>query len=210
LKPNLTGQSLVQRLFKWVGQSSRSSEQDEAIDRLSRMVASPLPRRTVIKLIAAAVPGLAVMSFNRRSVQAQSEACCNGTVFETSDECCTAQGIQDKYPITNLEALPNRVPHPGYEPLANGCGPENGIKVPDKFGRAKFVDCCNPHDRCYGTCNSPTRLDCDITFGICLSEICLISFTGFPLGDSRLYAACLKAGVENLGEAEPLANGQFR
>jgi hypothetical protein len=62
--------------------------------------------------------------------------------------------ITDQYQAGYVPRCPAKVPFglvsiekPGARaPYFNGCGPENGIKVPD----LKFTECCNQHDLCYG------------------------------------------------------------
>jgi hypothetical protein len=72
---------------------------------------------------------------------------------------------------------------PGYKPAYNGCGAEGtGFfaktirKVLDNLPK-DFVDCCNTHDICYGTCQfdakftgSSHRSSCDRTFSKCLGD----------------------------------------
>ncbi|KAG2428473.1 hypothetical protein HXX76_011591 [Chlamydomonas incerta] len=49
----------------------------------------------------------------------------------------------------------------------NGCGADNGIKVPE----FTFGSCCNSHDLCYGRCGS-SRNGCDDNFFVCMRSTC--------------------------------------
>ena len=53
----------------------------------------------------------------------------------------------------------------------NGCGAEGGRKYPSRFGMMSFLDCCNEHDRCYGTCGS-SRSACDRALGDYIRNKC--------------------------------------
>ncbi|MEZ5098570.1 MAG: hypothetical protein R3C15_01920 [Thermoleophilia bacterium] len=93
-------------------------------------------------------------------------------VYDPETQCCTEHGIEQKYPIRIYERCrKTRVPRPGYEPTSNGCGPKGGPKVSDTFGKASFLEACNAHDICYGTCKSD-RDACDKRFGKQLRRAC--------------------------------------
>jgi hypothetical protein len=79
-----------------------------------------------------------------------------------------------------------------YTPTANGCGPENGPKVPNYFSfwnpfgrtdRYPFVNACNRHDICYGTLGS-NRAACDQQF---LSDLLAICAANGSTAVSRTY-----------------------
>jgi len=57
------------------------------------------------------------------------------------------------------------VPKPGYKPVANGCGPKGNMDIKSC---GYLTECCNRHDKCYGTCGSG-RANCDNRFGTCNS-----------------------------------------
>lgn len=108
-------------------------------------------------------------------------------MYDPKTQCCTEYGIERKYPIRYFERCrKTRVPRPGYKPTSNGCGPAGGPKVPDSFGKASFLDACNKHDICYGTCKS-NRHTCDKKFGKRLRRACR---GAYPDG-SRKLAECL-------------------
>jgi hypothetical protein len=93
-------------------------------------------------------------------------------MYNPKTQCCTEYGIEPKYPIRYYgRCEKTRVPRAGYKPTSNGCGPAGGPKVPNGFGKASFLDACNKHDRCYGTCRSNRRL-CDERFGRRLRRAC--------------------------------------
>ncbi|KAF2399001.1 hypothetical protein EJ06DRAFT_549754, partial [Trichodelitschia bisporula] len=49
----------------------------------------------------------------------------------------------------------------------NGCGAENGMKVPD----FRFTVCCNMHDLCYDDCGTPFE-ECNARFRDCMHAAC--------------------------------------
>ena len=85
--------------------------------------------------------------------------------YDPATHCCSpSAGVVPKYPIADVAACPQRVPRPGHKPTANGCGPEKGIKVPDRpFWLADFKPACDFHDICYETCRVPKSI-CDRSF----------------------------------------------
>ncbi len=69
----------------------------------------------------------------------------------------------------------------GGDKEGNGCGSEGGMKVPDTYlGVVNFKDCCNKHDKCYGTCDSK-KSKCDSELGSCMYKQCTdnLSFLDF-------------------------------
>ncbi|QDS76514.1 hypothetical protein FKW77_005766 [Venturia effusa] len=57
---------------------------------------------------------------------------------------------------------------PGARPASfNGCGAENGMKIPD----LRFTDCCDNHDLCYDDC-SKTWNQCNDEFRRCMHSQC--------------------------------------
>lgn len=64
--------------------------------------------------------------------------------------------------------FPGQTPVPNdTPPESNGCGPKNGIKVPD----LTFKECCNAHDICFGTCDKQFS-PCNSVFRTCMVETC--------------------------------------
>ncbi len=43
-------------------------------------------------------------------------------------------------------------------------------KIGNTVGK-RFIECCNSHDRCYGTCGT-THKGCDDTFNTCMKKEC--------------------------------------
>jgi hypothetical protein len=111
---------------------------------------------------------------------------CDGYCYNPATQCCTPSGLQQKWPIMNLDACPNRTEHPGHVSSANGCGAAGSTRYPGRFGPVRFTLCCNGHDLCYDTCNSD-RIACDNAFGGCLQAACSAIV---PLGP-HLYAGCV-------------------
>ena len=109
-------------------------------------------------------------------------------VYDPKTQCCTDYGIEPKYPIRIFERCrKTRVPKPDYKPTANGCGPKGGPKVSDTFGKASFLEACNAHDICYGTCKSD-RDACDERFGKQLRAACKSAYRK----NTKNRAACLE------------------
>lgn len=142
-------------------------------------------------------------------VLAAGEACCRSgieTAYAVDQKCCTPTGVQPKYPITDLSACPNRVPHPGYALTTNGCSVQaplaaavaNGGLLTGTalaFYSNLFYAACNVHDSCYGTCNTGSGTDgsvkasCDSSFQANARQTCFVRFADRPV----TRAACLRA-----------------
>lgn len=167
-------------------------------DDMARLAASGMPRRSLLRLGISGMAGTTLASLGVRV--AWADICnCNGTSYDSDTQCCTSSGVQNKYPITNLDACPNRVPHPGYTPSFNGCGPEGSVVtnfVPNTFGLANFTTCCDNHDICYGTCLS-AKDGCDSTFYSCLAAECNTWYQVINHGViyDQLYQNCLTAAT---------------
>ena len=81
---------------------------------------------------------------------------------------------------------------PDHTPTPNGCGPEGGPSVPDNptgCEDTSFLDACNAHDTCYGTCGN-SRAGCDSNFLDDMLEVCM--------GSSCAYA-CSQAAYAYYG-----------
>lgn len=149
-------------------------------DELTRTLGQTTSRRQVLKGVAAAVVGGALAGLgigDSKQAEAFGENTCNGVPYDPAHQCCEPSGIQQRYPIRDIEACPDRVPHPGYTATSNGCGPENGFfkyVVPNRLGPLRNIDftpACNGHDICYGTCNSD-KSSCDQHFFLDMSKAC--------------------------------------
>jgi hypothetical protein len=201
----------------------RSAHRDAPFDDLARILASPLPRRKVLQLALVSLAGAALASLKIEPAWASTDCFCSGVPlqsgqaccstasppqpYDTASQCCTSAGVQQKCPIVNLIACPNRVPHPGYVPVPNGCGAADGPHVPDQWGSANFEPCCNAHDICYGTCLQ-NKATCDSNFLTCMQGSC---DTVYPPGTGVAHAARNRAcrgvavvyykAVSNLGQS---------
>lgn len=153
-------------------------------DNVTRIVGSEIPRRTALALGVKGLAAAFLASFGVRNSWAQQTCLCQGQVYNPVTTCCTPSGRQTKYPIANLDACPNRVPHPGYVSVPNGCGAQGGQQFPGSFGAASFTPCCDTHDVCYGTCNS-NRTTCDNNFEVCLTASCDAAYPGGGLNAIR-------------------------
>lgn len=88
----------------------------------------------------------------------------------------------DRVPLANVGVCSRKVPKIGYVPIGNGCGPENGPKVPGNYLGVDFTPACQAHDICWGTCGADRR-KCDENFLSNLLTICERNF--FVLSRSR-------------------------
>lgn len=193
--------SLLARMIK--RQASHTTEaaerphrrdQDEILDNLARSVVSHISRRKALRLTAVGVAGIALAEFDVRPAWAFIICNCNGVQYDPAVSCCTPSGVQKKYPIVNLDACPNRVAHPNYVSTPNGCGPANSKitpYIPNNYGAANFLPCCNTHDTCYGTCNS-SKGGCDNSFLSCLSGACDAAYSNIIYVILGIYQNCLK------------------
>lgn len=92
--------------------------------------------------------------------------------YDPTKQCCTpVAGVVAKWPIRNVDDCPNRVGKKNHKPRANGCGPENGIKVPDRPFVADFKPACDFHDICYETCGRKKSF-CDRRFRKLMEDAC--------------------------------------
>ena len=92
---------------------------------------------------------------------------------------------------------------PGYKPGYNGCGAAGEgplaktvrkylSKVP-----SLFVDCCNKHDLCYGTCNA-SRQECDVSFNVCLKSA-VSRFLKLPMAARTVaQGTCIALGLDTV------------
>lgn len=150
---------------------------NRVFDDIARVLGSGMPRRAAFGIAAKGMAAAFLAQFGVRSAWAFQTCLCQGQVYNPRTTCCTASGRQQKNPISNLNACPNRVPHPGYNPVPNGCGAQGGTQFPNSFFAASFLQCCNNHDICWGTCNS-NRVGCDNTFEACLTASCDAAYPG--------------------------------
>src|SRR5262249_11610437 len=124
---------------------------------------------------------------------APSQACCQSVVpnqvYDPATQCCTPNGLQNRYPIADLGSCPERVANPGHVASSHIC---RSLHIPASFGLAHFSACCLAHDLCYDTCYSTvtgsgkSQADCDGEFQACLSAQCQQEYGG----SRRLSAQC--------------------
>jgi hypothetical protein len=98
-----------------------------------------------------------------------------------------------------LQACSNKVPDPSYTPTSNGCGPDGGPQIPNNptgCGDTSFLEPCNAHDICYGTCGS-NKDSCDHAFLDAMLEICSGSSCAYSCSQ---YANTYYGAVHNYGE----------
>jgi hypothetical protein len=163
-------------------------------EQFTKLAASQLPRRTMLRLAAAGIASAALARFGVRIAYAQSTCLCAGEPYDPQTQCCTATGVEAKYPITDLASCPARVPHSPHVPKFDGCGSSTtspGLYpyIPNSYGLASFLTCCNNHDVCYDTCNT-TKTNCDGSFLGCLTSACTVYLPLVEIAP-ELYASCL-------------------
>lgn len=124
---------------------------------------------------------------------AVNDDCPDSTSITVEVVECVSHAIVD---VVDLDGCAQRVTDPCYPgPVANGCGGADGPSVPDNPARecpnltllciGDNLDCvstdfaataCNPHDICYGTCEtdngSGAKSLCDAKFGADMHTVC--------------------------------------
>lgn len=144
---------------------------NSAFDNFVRSVGSQESRRDMLKVSFFGMLSAVLGPLGIKEARAAADCLCGRELYDPQTQCCTPTGIQTKHPIADLTRCPNRVPHPGYTCVPNGCGAANGAAFPGSFGAASFLNCCNGHDCCWGTCNGD-RNGCDNAFLACLQASC--------------------------------------
>jgi hypothetical protein len=162
---------------------------DEIFDNIARTLASPMPRRQVLKMAITGIIGAALAGLGIETAWAAQTCLCQGQTYDPATACCTPTGVQQKHPIASLDACINKVAHPGYTCVANGCGGNGGSHYPSGFGAADFLPCCNTHDCCWGTCNN-SRATCDTSFGNCLAQACQTAYGGGGVVNTIKLQSC--------------------
>ncbi len=119
---------------------------DKIFDNLARTLGTGLQRRDVFKFALAGVASAALAEFGVKTAWAVQSCQCQGQTYDPTLQCCTPSGVQQKHPVVNLTACTNKVDHPGYTCIPNGCGAEGGPHVPNGFGAASFLSGLNNHD----------------------------------------------------------------
>ena len=144
---------------------------DTSFDLLARSLGSQVRRRAVLKAALYGVTASVLTGLGLRPARAAANCLCDRALYDTATQCCINGAVRTKHPIANLADCPNRVAHPGYTCVPNGCGAAGGQSFPGSFGAASFVGCCDNHDCCWGNCNSD-RTTCDGAFHTCLQGSC--------------------------------------
>jgi len=174
------------------------SGRNKIFDDIARVIGSNIPRRKALKLAVAGLAGAALVELGIRPAWAFETCDCNGQSYDTDVSCCTPSGVQQKHPIVDLNACPNKVAHPGFTAVPNGCGPSGSVVtpvIPNGFGAADFTPCCDTHDVCYGTCNT-VKANCDNGFLTCLQGACMAAYSGSGISTTVKRNACLRvAGI---------------
>lgn len=155
-------------------ENERETLRDGFFDNAARTLASPVPRRGVLKMALAGLASAALAGLGVKTSRAAENCLCAGQIYNPTMACCTPTGVQPKHPVVKLSACPHKVGHPGHQCMPNGCGPP-GLPVPNRFGAANFRPCCNNHDCCYSKCNED-KIACDNAFLSCLVSACLSAY----------------------------------
>lgn len=169
--------------------------EERRFDDLTRALGKSTSRRQVLKgVVGGILAGVGLGG--ARNVAAEWDTLCGSAPYDPGFQCCEPDGVQQRYPITDLDACPDRVPHPGFVPGFNGCGPENGVFkyfVPNRIGPWRNIDftgACNGHDICYSTCNSE-KSSCDTHFFIDMSKACAEAYPKDTWFDRYMVYNCL-------------------
>lgn len=75
---------------------------------------------------------------------------------------------------------------PDYTPSPNGCGSAGGPPVPDNptgCSDTSFLDACNAHDTCYGTCGNNKDI-CDSGFLDAMLAVCMESSCAYACSEA--------------------------
>jgi len=109
--------------------------------------------------------------------------------YDPAKQCCTKNGIEQKYPIQNFERCrETRVKHDAFklDPKDLYCGPK-GKRAADHYGKANFLPACVEHDKCYSTCKSD-KTACDDAFTKAITAAC----NGAYGHDAKTLAGCMR------------------
>jgi hypothetical protein len=153
--------------------------EQQRFDTLARTMAGPQPqpRRFGSRLLGFGLGAVALATAARRPQPAAAEVC------------------------------EQRVPRPGFTPTSNGCGAEDGLKVPDRVWGANFKPSCDAHDICYSTCNS-SKETCDTDFLLGNVQACVdAGYTGLALAGCKAIAGDYYLAVDLLGD-DPYESAQ--
>lgn len=143
---------------------------ETGFDNFVRSLGSQASRRAVLKVTLLGAVSL-LTGLGTKKAWAAARCLCGTTLYDPDLQCCTPSGVQPKHPIADLAACPQRTFRPDYTCVPNGCGAEGGDQYPPSFGAASFLECCNGHDCCWGTCRRD-RTNCDRDFLACLQTSC--------------------------------------
>jgi len=146
------------------------------------------------------------------SLQLLSEAIASGEVDESVLDQVYEEAAQetDHEASVSYDICPYTCPNdkkpfsrPGYKPGYNGCGAAGegplAKTVREYLSRVPslFVQCCNNHDLCYGTCNA-SRYECDVSFNVCLKSA-VSRFLKLPMTARTLaQGTCIALGLDNV------------
>jgi hypothetical protein len=159
-------------------------EQEPAFDRLTRLLATPTPRRRSFQLIVGGLVAAALGRTGWRALAAVTDVC------------------------------PQRIPRVGHVSVPTGCGAKALKFVPDRWDAASFAGACDRHDACYDTCNrSKTACDaafaedlraaCRLAYGDGLTESPTL---GECLAVAAVYAAVVRGTAGDIAYAANQAN----
>jgi hypothetical protein len=151
--------------------------EQQRFDTLVRTMADPNPRRFGARLLGFGLGAVALAAAAARPQRAAAEVC------------------------------DQRIPKPGFTPTANGCGAQDGVKVPDRIWGANFKPSCDAHDICYSTCNS-SKETCDLNFLQGNVQACAdAGYTGLALAGCEAIAGDYYLAVDLLG-GDPYESAQ--
>ena len=103
-----------------------------------------------------------------------------------------------------------------YDPKQKYCGSGAlGRLVPDRGLRSNFGECCQAHDKCYGTCGAD-KSECDSDFLSCMKVYCNANWpTQYPRGvpyplPNPLRNACMAAADAYYNAVSKYGDAAFR
>jgi hypothetical protein len=142
-------------------------------DDFVRSIGSQATRRGVLKASLYGVATLCLNGLGLKHAFAAASCLCDRELYDSATQCCTPTGVQTKYPAADLARCPNKTQVPGTIAV-NGCGAAGGQSFPNSFfGTASFLNCCNNHDTCYGTCHRDNAKNgCDGAMQSCMNASC--------------------------------------
>jgi hypothetical protein len=145
-----------------------------------------------------------------KDAAADPTKCCGGKPYDKKKECCEAERVLPKKPISKLEDCPRREQDPQYTKSSNGCSvvPNNpNFPIPSPLpqladtpfpGGPGFKPVCDIHDFCYDTCKPNGSNDVPAGKAFCDQQMC-----------DNLELLCLDVTLPDLVKAQCLFHARI-